>query len=130
MQRLTLPRFENSKTWVGRLDIIFSQNVVVILKWKCMKVLTETEIKRSEKRLDIVQTLENLLPTVHKSLSAVPGRLVLSNCDVPTENVLEYSNHVLKPFMQVKNINEILDRAILVIVDAVSVSQYTSRSWF
>ena len=95
-----------------------------------MKVLTETEIKRSEKRLDIVKTLEKLLPTIHKSLSAIPGRLVLSNCDMPTENVLEYSNHVLKPFMQVKNINEILDGAILVIVDAVSVSQYTSRSWF
>ena len=49
---------------------------------------------------------------------------------MPTENVLEYSNNVLKPFMQVKDINEILDGAILVIVDAVSVSQYSSRSWF
>lgn len=64
-----------------------------------MKVLTETEIKRSEKRLDIAQTLEKLLPTIHKRLSAVPGRLVLSNCGMPTENVLEYSNHVFKPFM-------------------------------
>ena len=40
------------------------------------------------------------LPKIHKRLSAVPGRPVISNCGTPTEKVSEYLDHILKPIMQ------------------------------
>ena len=40
------------------------------------------------------------LPKIHKRLSAVPGRPVISNCGTPTEKVSEYLDYILKPIMQ------------------------------
>ena len=31
-----------------------------------------------------------LLPKIHKGLSGVPGKLVISNCGMPTEKVSEF----------------------------------------
>ena len=41
-----------------------------------------------------------LLPKIHKRLSNVPGRPVISNCGTPTEKVSEFLDHHLKPIMQ------------------------------
>ena len=40
------------------------------------------------------------LPKIHKKLFKVPGRPVISNCGTPTENVSEFLQDHLKPFMQ------------------------------
>ena len=41
-----------------------------------------------------------LLPKIHKRLSNVPGRPVISNCGTPTEKASEFLDHHLKPIMQ------------------------------
>ena len=41
-----------------------------------------------------------LLPKIHKRLSDVPGRPVISNCGMPTEKVSEFLDYQLKPVMQ------------------------------
>ena len=40
-----------------------------------------------------------LLPKIHKRLSDVPGRTVISNCGMPTEKVCEFLDYGLKPVM-------------------------------
>ena len=40
------------------------------------------------------------LPKIHKRLSAVPGRPVISNCGTPAEKVAEYLDYILKSLMQ------------------------------
>ena len=41
-----------------------------------------------------------LSPKIHKRLYDVQGRPVISNCSTPTEKVLEFLDHHLKPIMQ------------------------------
>ena len=41
-----------------------------------------------------------LLSKIHKRLSDVPGRSVISNCGTPTEKVSEFLDYQLKPIMQ------------------------------
>ena len=41
-----------------------------------------------------------LLPKIHKSLSKVPERPVISNCGMPTENFLQFSDHHLKALLK------------------------------
>ena len=41
-----------------------------------------------------------LLTKIHKRLSDVPGRSVISNCGMPTEEVSEFLDYELKPVMQ------------------------------
>ena len=75
-----------------------------------------------------------LLPKIHKRLSDVPGRPVISNCGMPTEKVSEFLDYQLKPVMQngksyirdsghflerIKNINTLPENAILVTADVV-----------
>ena len=75
-----------------------------------------------------------LLPKIHKRLSDVPGRLVISNCGMPTEKVSEFLDYELKPVMQkgksyirdsghflekIKNISTLLENVILVTADVV-----------
>ena len=62
-----------------------------------------------------------LLPKIHKRLFGIPGQPVILNCGSPTEKVLEFLFHVLKPVMQqsrsyikdssdfIKNIKEMKD---------------------
>ena len=73
-----------------------------------------------------------LLPKIHKRLSDVPGRPVISNCGIPTEKVSEFLDFHLKPIMRngnsyirdsshfierMKNIRLIPDNAMLVTAD-------------
>ena len=70
-----------------------------------------------------------LLPKIHKRLSGVPGRPVITNCGMPTEKVSEFLAYQLKLVMQksksyirdsryflekIKNISTIPENAILV----------------
>ena len=41
-----------------------------------------------------------LLPKIHKRLSDIPGRPVISNCGTPTEKASEFVDFHLKPIMQ------------------------------
>ena len=41
-----------------------------------------------------------VLPKIHKPLSDVPGRPVISNCGTPTERVSEFLDFHLKPIMR------------------------------
>ena len=41
-----------------------------------------------------------LLPEIHKRLSNVPGRPVISNCGVPTEKVSEFLDSHMQPIMR------------------------------
>ena len=46
-------------------------------------------------------TLPNcLLPKIHKHLSNVPGRPIISNCSTPTEKASEFLDFYLKQLMQ------------------------------
>ena len=74
-----------------------------------------------------------LLPKIHKRLSNVPGRPVISNCGTPTEKVSEFLDHHLKPIMQnllsymrlstffkkIKTIGSVPENSILVTADVV-----------
>ena len=42
----------------------------------------------------------HILPKIHKILSDVPGRPVISNCGMPTEKVSGFFDYQLKPVMQ------------------------------
>ena len=70
-----------------------------------------------------------LLPKIHKRLSDVPGRPVISNCGTPTEKASEFLGNQLKEVMQngwsyikdsndfmkkIKHLKNIPDNAILV----------------
>ena len=41
-----------------------------------------------------------LLPKIHKCLSNIPGRPVISNCGTPTVKASEFLDFYLKPLMQ------------------------------
>ena len=75
-----------------------------------------------------------LPPKIHKRLSDVPARPVISNCGMPTEKVSEFLDYELKPVMQkgksyirdsghflekIKNISALPENAILVTADVV-----------
>ena len=74
------------------------------------------------------------LPKIHKKISNVAGRLVISNCETPTEKSSEFLDYNLKPVMQrscsyikdsgdvieeIERISNIPDDAILVTADVV-----------
>ena len=75
-----------------------------------------------------------LLPKIHKRLSDVPGRPVISNCGTPTERISEFLDLHLKPIMRdgnsyirdsshflekIKSIRSIPNNALLVTADVV-----------
>ena len=75
-----------------------------------------------------------LLPKIHKRLSNVPGRPVISNCGVPTEKVSEFQDSHMQPIMRKgssyikdsqdfinksRKLGKIPDNAILVTADVV-----------
>ena len=77
-----------------------------------------------------------LLPKIHKRLSDVPGRPVISNCGMSTENVSKSLGYHFKPVMQngklyvrdsghflgkIKNISTLPENVILVKADVVGV---------
>ena len=71
-----------------------------------------------------------LLPKIHKRLYDVPARLVMSNCERPTEKASEFLDYLLMEVMQnsyikdsndfmkkIKHLKIIPDNAILVTTD-------------
>ena len=107
------------------------------------KLISEKELKYFTYNFKKTTNLGELyfLPKIHKHLSAVPGRLVISNCGTPTE-VSEYLDYILKPIMQdswsyikdsgdflkkIKSIGKIPEGAILVTADVIGL--YPSISY-
>ena len=99
------------------------------------KLISEKELKYFTYNFKKATKLGKLyfLPKIHKRLSAVPGRPVISNYGTPTE-VSEYLDYILKPIMQdswsyikdsgdflkkIKSIGKIPDGSILVTADVI-----------
>ena len=98
------------------------------------KLISEKELKYFTYNFKKATNLGKLyfLPKIHKRLSAVPGRRVISNCGTPT--VVEYLDYILKHIMQeswsyiknsgdflkkIKNIGKIPEGATLVTADVI-----------
>ena len=114
---------------VGKSNSMFEE-----LKKKT--VITEKEknyFKFNFKKVTNVGKLY-LLPRIHKRLSNVPRRPVISNCGTPTKKVLKYLDHHFQPVMEegksyIKDTSDFLDKlkdlvdmpegAILVAADVV-----------
>ena len=66
------------------------------------KYITEKEFKYFSYRVEKTTNLGKLylLPKIHKCLSNVPGRPVISNSCTPTEKASEFLDFYLKPLMQ------------------------------
>ena len=66
------------------------------------KLISEKELKYFTYSFKKATDLGKLyfLPKIHKRLSSVPVRPVISNCVTPTEKISEYLDHILKPIMQ------------------------------
>ena len=77
-----------------------------------------------------------LLPKIHKRLSNVPGRPVISNCGTSIEKASEFLDHHLKPIMKArksyirdtghflekrKEIGKVPENALLVTADVTSI---------
>ena len=75
-----------------------------------------------------------ILPKIHKRLSDVPWKTVISNCGMPAEKVSEFLDYILNPVMQngksyitnsghflekIKNISTLPENTILVTADVV-----------
>ena len=67
------------------------------------RLKSESELKYFTYNIKKATNLEKLyfLPKVHKRLTNIPGRPVISNCGTPTEKISEYLDFLLKPVMQV-----------------------------
>ena len=63
--------------------------------------ISEKEIKYLEYDYMNASSLGKLyfLPKIHKRLSNVPGRPVISNCETPTQKSSEFLDYNLKPVM-------------------------------
>ena len=100
------------------------------------KCITEKELKSFSYKLKKITKLGKLylLPKIHKRLSNVPGRPVISNCGTPTEKASEFLDFYLKPLMQngwsyirdsgdfidkMKKIGKIFEGSFLVTADVV-----------
>ena len=66
------------------------------------KCITEKELKYFSYQFKKTTNLGKLylLPKIHKRLSNVPGRPVISNCGTPTEKASEFLDFYLKSLMQ------------------------------
>ena len=126
-------------------NVKFNENILTnlvaksnkIFKRLCShKLISEKELKYFTYNFKKATNLGKLyfLPKIHKRLSAVPGRPVISNCGTPTEKVSEYLDYILKPIMQdswsyikdsgdflkkIKSIGKIPEGAILVTADVI-----------
>ena len=100
------------------------------------KLITEKEKNYFKFNFEKATNVRKLyiLPKIHKKLSNVPGRPVISNCGTPREKVLEYLDHHLQPVKKkgmsyikdtadfldkLKDLGEIPEGAILVTADVV-----------
>ena len=82
-------------------DLVAKSNK--IFKRLCIhKLISEKEFKYFTYNFEKATNLRKsyFLPKIHKRLSSVPGRPVISNCGTPTEKVSEYLDYILKLIMQ------------------------------
>ena len=124
-------------------EVRFSENILTDLVEKSNTmfknlrrkgVISEKELKYFSFEYKKATNLGKLylLPKIHKRLRNVPGRPVIFNCRIPTQNVSEFLDHHLKPVMQdgwsyikdsgdflkkIKNVGNIPENAILVTAD-------------
>ena len=99
--------------------------------------ITEKELKYFSYQFKKTANLGKLylLPKIHKRLSNVPGKPVISNCGTPTEKASEFLDFYLKPLMQngwsyirgsgyfidkMKRVGKIPEGSFLVTADVVS----------
>ena len=100
------------------------------------KFISEKEVKYFTYEFKKATNLGKIyfLPKIHKRLSNVPGRPVISNCGTPTEKASEFLDYHLKPVMQeglsyvkdsgdfmgkIKSLGRIPDGAFMVTADVV-----------
>ena len=85
---------------------------------KCRQLITEKEFKYF--RFEFKKTCNlgklYLLPKIHKRLSNVPGRPVISNCGAPTQKVSEFlDNHMqtimIKGWSYVKDSQDFINKS-------------------
>ena len=133
-------------------DVKFNENILTdlvaksnkIFKRLCShKLISEKELKYFTYNFKKATNFRKLyfLPKIHKRLSAVPGRPIISSCGTPTEKVAEYLDYILKPVTQeswsyikysgdflkkIKNIGKISEGAILFTADVIG--HYPSTS--
>ena len=92
-------------------DVNFNENILTGLVERSNKIfsrlcsrklISEKELKYFTYSFKKATNLGKLyfLPKIHKRLSSVPGRPVISNCGTRTEKISEYLDHILKPVMQ------------------------------
>ena len=124
-------------------DVTFSKNIIPILTEKSNTIFGNLKRRGfiSEKQLKFFRVafknfcnLGNLhfLPKIHKQLSNVPGRPMISNCGMPTEKVSEFLDNHLQSIMKkdlsyikdsgdfiskIRRMGSIPDNAILVTAD-------------
>ena len=124
-------------------DVTFNKNIIPNLTEKSNKIFENLKRRGfiSEKQLKYFRfdfknscNLGKLyfLPKIHKRLSNVPGRPVISNCGTPTEKVSEFLDNHLQPIMRkglsyikdlvdfinkIRRMGSIPDNAILVTAD-------------
>ena len=65
------------------------------------KLISEKELKYFTYSFKKATNLGKLyfLPKIHKGLSSVPGKPVISNCGTPAVKISEYLDHILKLVM-------------------------------
>ena len=91
-------------------DVKFNKNILTGLVERSNKILnrlcsprliSEKELKYFTYSFKKATNLGKLyfLLKIHKSLTSVPGRPVISNCGTPTEKLSEYLDHILKCVM-------------------------------
>ena len=126
-------------------DVSFNENILQDLVGTSNKLFENLKAKGkiSEKQLKYFTYKYNkttnlgklyFLPIIHKRLSDVPGRPVISNCGTPTEKASEFLDYQPKPIMQkeksyikdsgdfinkIRTIENIAEGAILVTADVV-----------
>ena len=134
-------------------DVKFNENMLTDLVAKSNKIfkrfcshklISEKELKYFTYNFKKATNLGKLCfqPKIHRRLSAVLGRPVISSCVTPTKKVVEYLDYILKPIMQeswcyikdsgdflekIKNIGKIPEGAILVTADVIGL--YPSISY-
>ena len=98
-----LPKIHKGLSSVPGRPVISNCGTPKIFSRLCSrKLISEKELKYFTYSFKKATNLGKLyfLPKIHKGLSSVPGRPVISNCGTPTEKISEYLDHILKPVMQ------------------------------